>query len=209
MIVESFKRLGHVVAVTGDKVQDMPALKRADVGIALGILGADAAKEAADMILMDDNFASIVAGIQDGRLLFDNLKKLIRFTLADNIAVMYAYVLFILFKMPLPVGILAMTIIAMCIDVLPAISLAYEEPAVDLMKLQPRNIHRDVLISQYTVSYSYGQISILEVSAAFCSYFVTMAYNGFLPLRLFYINQDWGNAAINDLEDSYGQEWVN
>jgi len=207
-IVEAFQDLGHIVAVTGDGVNDSPALKKADIGVAMGIGGSEVSKETADMILMDDNFATIVTGIEEGRLIFDNIKKLICYNLADNIAEMYSVWIFIIYACPLPMGTIAMLLSVCVTDPFPAISLAHEKAEADIMKLKPRNPTRDKLVTPQLLSYTYGQTSMIEVSSGYFAYFVTMGYNGWFPWTLYGIGGKWENNAINDLMDDYGQEWA-
>ncbi|XP_026667920.1 sodium/potassium-transporting ATPase subunit alpha-like [Ceratina calcarata] len=207
LIVESCQRLGEIVAVTGDGVNDSPALRKADIGVAMGITGSDVAKNAADMILMDDNFASIVTGIEEGRLIFDNLKKSIVYTLTSSVPEMLPMLASLLFAIPLPFILEMILCVDVGTDLLPAIALAYEKPESDIMRRAPRNPRYDKLVNKRLISVAYGQIGMTQSLAAFYTFFLILMFNGFLPDRLLGLRLDWENKSINDLQDSYGQTW--
>lgn len=207
VIVEAFQRQGQIVAVTGDGVNDSPALKKADIGVAMGIAGSDVSKQAADMILLDDNFASIVTGVEEGRLIFDNLKKSIAYTLTSNIPEISPFLFYIIFNVPLPLGVVTILCIDLGTDMVPAISLAYEKAENDIMKRLPRDPQHDRLVNQRLIAMAYGQIGMIQACAGFFTYFVIMAENGFLPSRLFGLRSDWDDRDVHNVKDSYGQEW--
>ncbi|CAK1556287.1 unnamed protein product [Leptosia nina] len=182
-IVEACQRQGSVVAVTGDGVNDAPALRRADIGISMGITGSQVSKQTADIILMDDNFATIVTGIEEGRKIFDNLKKSVCYILISNVPEIIPVLMFILFSIPLPLGVMTILCVDLGTDMWPAVSLAHEEAEQDVMGRPPRK--SDPLVSCPMIRLVYGHLGLIEFAAGMFAYFIVMAEHGFYPDQLF------------------------
>ena len=144
-IVNSFKQRGHIVAVTGDGVNDAPALKDAHIGVAMGIKGTDVAKEASEMVLADDNFATIIKAVEEGRGIYDNIRKFIRYVLSLNFSEMFFVGITTFAKLPLPLLPIQILWINLLTDGLPALALTVDPKDPDTMKKKPRNPKEGVL----------------------------------------------------------------
>ncbi len=184
LVVRLLQEMGEIVAVTGDGVNDAPALKKADIGVAMGITGTDVAKEAASMILTDDNFASIVNAIEEGRAVYTNIKRFTTYTFTSNVTEAWPFVFQILFNIPLALTVMQVLAIDIGTDLLPALALGVEAPEPGIMQRPPRK-KTDRLVDGPLLVRAFLWLGSLQTVLCFIAFFFlfsSFGYTDFLHL---------------------------
>lgn len=177
-IVETYQSLGHVVASTGDGLNDVLALRKADIGISMGKNGSDAAIESSDIVLLDDNFTTIVEAVKEGRAIYSNIQKFITYILASNIPEVLPFLIMGIFNVPLALTVLLVLAIDLGTDLIPAIALGKEHPDEDVLDTPPRKVSENILNKKVLLR-SYGYLGVIEAGMLFVIYFLTWHHFGY------------------------------
>ena len=203
-VVSVLKDAGETVAVTGDGVNDAPALKRADIGVAMGIAGTDVAKEAAEMILTDDNFASIVNAIEEGRAVYDNIRRFVTYIFASNIPEIVPFIIWGIFKIPIALTVMQILAIDLGTDMVPALALGTEAPEPGVMKRPPRP-RKERLLNAKVFLRAYFFLGPLQTLVCFAGFFYVFSISGYtlpkiialgsLPATVFAVNLTYIQAT--------------
>lgn len=199
-IVSTLQARGEIVASTGDGVNDAPALKKADIGVAMGKMGTDVAKDAADMILTDDNFASIVAAIEEGRAVYSNIQKFLIYILTSNVPEAMPSILFLFSRglIPLPLTVMQILTVDLGTDLIPAIGLGSEQAEPGIMKQPPRR--RDAhLLNKSVIWKAFAWYGLIASAISTFAYFFTNLQNGWPQVPLFSTGYNYREATTMTL----------